>query len=103
VGLLLRSSAIGQDAGVELFHRMQHALGGPEKIASIHDFEHNVKASTWNSNGQPIRSRNRRPGTIREHFAITRDLLKEAFFRKRHSRAKVCYETQTETFQRVLP
>ena len=47
-------SARGQDAAVELFRRMQHALGGAEKIASIQDFEEIVKASTWNRSGQPI-------------------------------------------------
>ena len=50
---LLCSISLGQD-GLQLFHRMQKALGGADKIASVHDFEEIVRAQTWNEAGQPI-------------------------------------------------
>jgi hypothetical protein len=53
VTFLLRSPSVGQD-GLQLFHRMQRALGGAEKIASVRDFEEIVRAQTWNQAGDAI-------------------------------------------------
>lgn len=39
--------------GLELFHKMQTALGGAEKIASIRDFDECVRADTWDNEGKP--------------------------------------------------
>lgn len=69
-GLLLCSLAAGEPAAVELFHRMQHALGDPEKIAGIWDFEERLKAATWDRAGKPageVRKRVRwvKPGYLR--------------------------------------
>jgi hypothetical protein len=54
VCLLLRSPAVGQDKALELFHQMQRALGGAEKIAGVQDFEESVKASAWRPNGEAM-------------------------------------------------
>jgi hypothetical protein len=53
---LVGSSALAQqDAGISLFHKMQNALGGADKIAAIRDFEQVVTAESWNGNtGQSI-------------------------------------------------
>ena len=36
--------------GLALFHKMQRALGGADRIAAIHDFEQYVRAESWNGN-----------------------------------------------------
>ena len=46
--------AAGQENAIELFHQMQRALGGAEKIAGIQDFEESVKASAWRPNGEAM-------------------------------------------------
>lgn len=40
-------SVLSEDA-TALFHKMQDALGGSEKIAAIRDFEQQVRAQSWN-------------------------------------------------------
>jgi hypothetical protein len=50
LSLFVCSSASAQD-GTALFHRMQQALGGAEKIASIHDVDELVHAQTWHEDG----------------------------------------------------
>jgi hypothetical protein len=50
--LLLCSSACAQD-GLQLLHRMQKALGGADKIASIRDSDELVHAQTWHDDGSP--------------------------------------------------
>src|ERR1035437_2928538 len=67
--LLCRSSSSGQDA-LQLFHKMQTALGGAEKIADIQDFEQSVRAETWDNQDNPhglVRKRTRwvRPDYLR--------------------------------------
>src|SRR5436309_9126213 len=67
--LFLCPSAFSED-GRQLFHRMQEALGGAERIAAIHDFEQRVRADTWDGNGRPlgeVRKRTRwvRPKSLR--------------------------------------
>ena len=59
--LLLCSSVFSQDSpvssqeGLRLFHKMQEALGGADKIAAVRDFEQLVRAESWNGNtGQSI-------------------------------------------------
>jgi hypothetical protein len=42
-----------QDA-IQLFHKMQVALGGADKIASIQDFEGIVRADAWHEDGRPM-------------------------------------------------
>ena len=44
--------AFSQEA-LQLFHKMQDALGGATKIASIRDFEECVRADTWDNEGKP--------------------------------------------------
>lgn len=49
---------------------MQHALGGAERLAAIHDFEQIVRADTWDNNGKQnalVRKRTRwvRPDFLR--------------------------------------
>jgi hypothetical protein len=47
--LLLCRSAFSDD-GLLLFHKMQKALGGADKIAAIREFEQQVRAQSWNGN-----------------------------------------------------
>ncbi len=61
---LLCSSSAGQD-GLELFHKMQKALGGADKIAAVSDFEDIVHAQTWNQAGDAL-------GTVRKRTRWTR-------------------------------
>ena len=57
--LLFSSSAPCQDAAIELFNKMQQALGGADKIAAIHDYEEIVTAQAWNNTGKLM-------GTVRK-------------------------------------
>lgn len=70
VALFLCPLVFSQD-GLQLFHKMQNALGGAEKIVAIHDFEQQVRAKSWDGNtgsllGQ-VRKRTRwiRPNYLR--------------------------------------
>ncbi len=54
LGLMLCGSADAQDDALDLFHKMQRALGGEEKIAGIRDFEQTVKATTWRPTGEQM-------------------------------------------------
>jgi hypothetical protein len=49
IALFVCPSAFSQD-GLQLFHRMQKALGGAKRIAAVRDFEQTVRAETWNGN-----------------------------------------------------
>jgi hypothetical protein len=67
--LISCSPAMSQDA-LHLLHKMQRALGGADKIAGIEDFEQNVRADIWDSNGSlhgGVRKRTRwiRPSILR--------------------------------------
>ena len=58
------------DDGLQLFHQMQAALGGGDKIAAVRDFEQWERAETWWPDGRPrgtVRKRVRfmRPSTLR--------------------------------------
>jgi hypothetical protein len=48
---LLAVACRGQD-GIQLFHKMQSALGGRDKIAAITDFEQCVRADAWDDEGK---------------------------------------------------
>jgi hypothetical protein len=50
IWLLLLSPKAFSDDGLQLFHKMQKALGGADKIAAIHEFEQQVRAQSWNGN-----------------------------------------------------
>lgn len=67
--LMFGSSSSAQDP-LQLFHKMQTALGGAGKITDIRDFEQNVHAETWDNEGRPhglVRKRTRwvRPNYLR--------------------------------------
>lgn len=47
--LFLQPSVPSQD-GLPLFHKMQDALGGGDRIAAVRDFEELVLAESWNGN-----------------------------------------------------
>lgn len=49
--VFLSATSPCQDA-MQLFHKMQTALGGGERIAAIQDFEQCVRADTWDNNGK---------------------------------------------------
>lgn len=66
---LFCSSVSGQSA-LQLFHKMQTALGGAEKIVAVRDFEENVRADAWYSDGRTLgevhkRTRWIRPNSLR--------------------------------------
>lgn len=67
VTVLLCSASSGQD-GLQLFHKMQTALGGAEKIASVRDFEQRVRADTWDNNGRPLGEVRKRVRWIRPNY-----------------------------------
>ena len=50
---------------MDLFHRMQTALGGPEAISSIRDFEQTVRADAWDFSGRPM-------GVVRKRVRFVR-------------------------------
>ena len=58
-------SASPNDNAVQLFHRMQTALGGADRIAAVRDFEQWERAETWFPDG---RSR----GTVRKRVRFIR-------------------------------
>ena len=39
--------------GLQLFHKMQNALGGAQRIAAVRDFEQVERADTWFPDGKP--------------------------------------------------
>ena len=51
--LLLCSVSLAQDAS-RLFHKMQNALGGADRIASVRDFEESVRAQAWHNDGRSM-------------------------------------------------
>jgi hypothetical protein len=67
VSLFLFPSVFAQD-GLQLFHRMQDALGGAEKIAAIHDFEQRVRADTWDGNARPLGEVRKRTRWVRPNY-----------------------------------
>jgi hypothetical protein len=50
--LFLSLSPASAQSGVQLLQKMQTALGGSERIGSIHDYEETVQAQTWNNEGK---------------------------------------------------
>jgi len=67
--LMFCLSSSGQDA-LQLFHKMQTALGRAGKITEIRDFEQSAHAETWDNEGKPrglVRKRTRwvRPNYLR--------------------------------------
>ena len=69
IGLVLFSclSAFPQDA-IALFHKMQTALGGADKIASIQDFEEIVRADAGHADGRPMGVVRKRVRFIRPNY-----------------------------------
>jgi hypothetical protein len=51
---------------LQLFHKMQTALGGAEKIAFVRDFEQIVRADSWFDDGTP------RSGVVRKRVRFVR-------------------------------
>ena len=64
---LFCSASSGQDA-LQLFHKMQTALGGAEKIASVRDFEESERADAWYSDGRPLGKVRKRTRWIRPTY-----------------------------------
>lgn len=62
-------SADSTAEGLALFHEMQAALGGPDKISAILDFEQQVRATAWNGNtGQAMGSVTKRTRWVRPNL-----------------------------------
>ena len=62
------SLGAGQDSALDLFHRMQQALGGADKIAAIHDVDWTVKANTFDHAGKAIGQVTKRTRWIRPNY-----------------------------------
>ncbi len=68
LSLFFCQPAFSQD-GLQLFHKMQEALGGAKKIAAIRDFEQSVRAESWNGNtGQSLGEVRKRTRWIRPSY-----------------------------------
>jgi hypothetical protein len=69
VGALFVGAGVSQQDGLPLFHRMQDALGGGDRIAAIRDFEQVIHAESWNGNtGQSIGEVTKRTRWIRPNY-----------------------------------
>lgn len=55
----------GKTSGIDLFHKMQAAIGGADRIAAVHDFEQFERADTWFPDG-------RARGTVRKRVRFIR-------------------------------
>lgn len=66
VGFLLYAQL--SNNGVQLFHKMQKAYGGADKIAAVHDFEQYERADTWDADGTPRGVVRKRVRFIRPSF-----------------------------------
>lgn len=64
--VFLPATSPGQDA-MQLFHKMQTALGGGDKIAAIQDFEQCLRAVTWDNSGKRHGEVYKRTRWIRPH------------------------------------
>ena len=60
--------ASGQDAGLDLFHKMQQALGGADKIGGNRDFDELAQADTSTNTGKPIGHVMKRTRWIRPNY-----------------------------------
>jgi len=67
VVFLFSSAVSGQDA-LQLFHKMQTALGGAEKIGAIRDFEESVRADAWYGDGRTLGEVHKRTRWIRPNY-----------------------------------
>ena len=68
LGLLLLVPALAQDKAIELFHKMQRALGGADKIASVRDYEQLVTATAWRPNGELMGEVHKRVRWVKPNF-----------------------------------
>jgi len=66
--LIVSSLQAGQDSAHDLFHRMQQALGGAEKIAAIRDLDWTVKADAFDHAGKLIGQVTKRTRWIRPNY-----------------------------------
>lgn len=67
---LFCSAVLGQDA-LQLFHKMQTALGGAEKIVVVRDFEESVRADAWYSDGRTLGEVHKRTRWIRSNIFVS--------------------------------
>jgi hypothetical protein len=65
--LFFYSSTSGKD-GLELFHKMQVAMGGAEKIAAARDFEQIGHGQAWDHEGHPLGTVTKRVRFIRPSY-----------------------------------
>ena len=67
LSLVLCPSVFAQN-GLQLFHKMQKALGGAKKIAAIRDFEQPLRAEAWDGNGRSLGEVRKRTGWVRPNY-----------------------------------
>jgi hypothetical protein len=65
--LMLSLLSSAQDAS-QLFRKMQNALGGADKIASVRDFEESVRAQAWHNDGRSMGEVRKRARWIRPNI-----------------------------------
>ena len=68
LGVFLGFPAVAQNTGLDLFHKMQQALGGAAKIAAIHDLDWTVMADTFDHDGKVIGRVIKRTRWIRPNY-----------------------------------
>jgi hypothetical protein len=67
-GVLFVGTSPSSQDGLPLFHKMQDALGGADRIAAIRDFEQVIHAESWNAAGQSIGEVTKRNRWIRPNY-----------------------------------
>jgi hypothetical protein len=61
--------------GLQLLYRMQNALGGAERIATIRDYEETIDGRTWNPDGSPLGQVRKRTRWMRDPNLIRLDQI----------------------------
>jgi hypothetical protein len=59
--------------GLQLLHRLQSALGGAQRLASIHDFEETIDAQAWDANGAALGEVRKRTRWMRTPHVVRLD------------------------------
>ena len=68
-----RPASPSTQEGLRLLHRMQDALGGADKIASVRDLEETIRAEAWDSNGTALGQFRKRTRWLRNPSVLRLD------------------------------
>jgi hypothetical protein len=61
--------------GLLLLHQMQNALGGPQRIAAVRDFEETIRAEAWDASGASLGDVRKRTRWIRTPKVLRLDQI----------------------------